>query len=66
LILSRETIRHSTVTFGPTEKPPPPYIAAWNEGCQPLSPGPRTPTPLLAEGLPPKNRKTHTTFETRH
>ena len=64
-ILSRQAIRRGTFTSVPDlvtaiET----YIDAWNDRCQPFT-WTKDADTILARATPPKNRKTHTTSETR-
>jgi transposase len=65
-ILSRQAIRRGTFTsVADLEAAIGVYIDAWNDRCQPFT-WTKDADTILAKATPPKNRKTHTTSETRH
>jgi transposase len=65
-ILSRQAIRRGTFTsVADLEAAIGTYIDNWNGRCQPFT-WTKDAESILAKATPPKNRKTHTTSETRH
>jgi hypothetical protein len=65
-IRSRQAIRRGTFTsVADLEAAIGTYIDNWNGRCQPFT-WTKDAESILAKATPPKNRKTHTTSETRH
>ena len=65
-ILSRQAIRRGTFTsVADLAAAIGTYIDNWNGRCQPFT-WTKDAESILAKATPPKNRKTHTTSETRH
>ena len=65
-VLTRQAIRRGTFTsVADLVTAIETYIDAWNDRCQPFT-WTKDADTILAKATPPKNRKTHTTSETRH
>jgi hypothetical protein len=65
-IITRQAIRRGTFTsVADLQAAIGIYIDAWNQRCRPFTWTKGADT-ILAKATPPKNRKTHTSSETRH
>jgi transposase len=65
-IITRQAIRRGTFTsVADLETAIGIYIDAWNQRCRPFT-WTKDADTILAKATPPKNRKTHTSSETRH
>ena len=65
-ILTRQAIRRGTFTsVTDLEAAIGTYIDGWNDRCHPFT-WTKDADTILAKATPPKNRKTHSTSETRH